>query len=228
MEESSVTGRVQLRCLAALGSPEVSRSRPPPPPTASRHPLLECDTAGNAATPLPKQHEKSQKKIKITILWDCLSFHLPPLPLPLFSLSLLPCPSPTRTASANLSLRVLLFFSLLPVPCWSAFYSSDPRPYDVFVTLKGLSKCNCCRARLVSPRLAAVATNTTCCDSDSPPSAASCPEPHPRCDCPRLRSRIIGSFSSAPARARSSQDRINRRSPSHVAALVPPIPIRRL
>lgn len=82
MEESSVTGRVQLRCLAALGSPEVSRSRPPPPPTASRHPLLECDTAGNAATPLPKQHEKSQKNKNHDIVG------LPELPSS-------PSPSPT-------------------------------------------------------------------------------------------------------------------------------------
>lgn len=164
MRRRNLPSKGPTEMLGALGSPEgvVSRSRPPPPPTTSQHPLLECDTAGNAATPCLNSMKKSQKNKNRDIVG--LPGLLPPLPLPLFSLLPPPRPSPTRTASANLSLRVLLFFSLLPVPCLVGFLFLGPPPNDVvFVTLKGLSKCSCCRARLASPpsprtRLVAIQT----------------------------------------------------------------------
>ena len=93
---------------------------------------------------------------------------------------------PTRTASANLSLRVLLFFSLLPVPVGRLLFLG-PLPDDVFVTLTAcqsalLSRPSSPRRRRREHDLLRFRLSSE---------RRLLPRAHPRRDLPRPRSRII-------------------------------------
>jgi hypothetical protein len=114
--------------------------------------------------------------------------HAPPLPI-----------SPSGCSSSSLC---------FPFPVGRLLFLGPP-PCDVFVTLNGLSKCTVVAP--VSPRRRRHEHDLLRFTLSS--ERRLLPRAHPRRDCPRPRSRRRSSFGPAPARARSSQNRINRRSP---------------